>query len=182
VFAHRPELVAFAKNRWHMPDLPCFAVAMGTGSTLAVLEPAAWPTEACDHATADDLDLVVAHELVHVFHGQHRPDDPELDRADPVGWFVEGLAVYASGQLDPKRRAQVQKLVSTGGGPQKLDDAWTGNARYAVAGTLVELVDRKLGRAKLVELLAASTNTELLAALGMTEAQLLDAWRASVVP
>ena len=70
-------MVAFAAERWKLPELPCWAVAMGTGTTLLLLDPPAWKTEACDHANDGpaEVDKVIAHELVHVYHGQQRPDD-----------------------------------------------------------------------------------------------------------
>lgn len=168
-FAHRAELAAFAKATWGVPELPCWAVAMASGSTLVTLDPAVWPTEACDHADADDLPEVVAHELVHVFHGQHRPDDVELNNAADVEWFVEGLAVYAADQLDDERRAQIETAEK----PARLAEAWSGPARYGIAGTLVELIDRRLGRAGLIALLPVSTTAEILAALGLTEEEFL---------
>jgi hypothetical protein len=170
-----------AAARWKVPELPCWAVAMGTGSTLLLLEPAAWKTEACDHATDTeaDIDRVIAHELAHVFQGQQRPADRELANADDVGWFVEGLATYASGQLTPDRIQQVRELVAAGKAPTKLADAWTGKTRYGVSGSLVKLVDERFGRAKLLAALTASTQSELLAALGTTEDQLLAQWRAA---
>lgn len=167
--------------------LPCFAVGMGTGSLLLLLDPsdpARWRTEACAHEHDDeaDVDRVIVHELVHVFHGQQRPDDRELERAEEVGWFVEGLATYASGQLDAEREQQLRAVLAAGQAPRRLADAWAGNARYAVCGSLVRFVDQRLGRAGLKRLLAASTNAELLAALGLTEAELLAAWQASLAP
>ncbi len=180
----RATMIAAASRSWHVTELPCWAVAMGTASKLLLLEPTAWKVEACDHArdTDADIDRVIAHELVHVFHGQHHPRDPEFDRRDAegIGWFAEGLAVYASGQLDAKRLQQVAELVAHDGGPTRLVDAWSGPARYGVAGTLVRLVDQRMGRARLRELLAATTNDELLAGIGASEAELLADWRRSV--
>jgi len=177
VFDHRDAMAAFARDTSGIPELPCWAVAMGTGTTLVVLAPQVWPTEACDHADATELDAIVAHELVHVWHGQHRPDDPEMnDVAEDAGWFVEGLAVYASGQLDDARRAQAHDAAR----PAALAEVWSGPARYALAGTLVELVDQRLGRDGTIALLPASTGAEILAALGLTEAELLEAWAAAL--
>jgi hypothetical protein len=175
-------MVAFAAKRWKLPDLPCWAVAMGTGTTLLLLDPPAWKTEACDHANDGpaEVDKVIAHELVHVFHGQHRPDDMEFEQADAIDWFVEGLAIYAAGQLDDERLAQVSELVRSGNEPKRLADAWSGKARYAVSGTLVRLIDRRIGRTSLRGLLPLSKPVDLLAAIGMTESELLEAWQTSV--
>jgi hypothetical protein len=171
-------MVEVATAKWRATELPCFAVAMGTGSTLLLLDPAAWKTEACDHGSDGpaEVDRVIVHELVHVLHGQQRPADRELANADAVGWFVEGLATYAADQLGPARMQALRasKLAD------KLDDVWTGKTRYAAAGTLVRFVDRRIGRAKLRALLPLSTNAEILAAIGMTEAELLAAWQGAL--
>jgi hypothetical protein len=181
VFPHRTGMLQFVQQKWQVSELPCWAVAMGSGSVLLVLSPAAWPAEACEHDPADRAatERIVAHELVHVFHGQHRVD-AEFDHADDIAWFVEGLAVLASGQLDAAREQQAREVVAAGKGPTGLAAAWTGPARYAIAGTMARLVDERLGRARLVQLLDVSTTRELLAALGMTEAEFLAAWRSSL--
>lgn len=179
VLPDRAALTGFAAQKWGVPELPCWAVAMGTGSALVALAPAAWATEACDHADDGDAEVaqIVAHELVHVFHGQARPTDPELDRVP--AWFAEGLATLVSGQLDAARLAQARQVADTAK-DLVLDDAWSGAARYAVAGTLVRTLEHQIGRPRLVALLAASTTPELLAAAGLTEAQLVAAWRLDV--
>lgn len=181
VFAHRTALQEFAAQKWHMHEVPCWAVAMGTGSTLAVLAPSVWGAEACEHDPADAtaLDLLIAHELVHVFHGQHR-SDPEFDRADDAAWFVEGLAVLASGQLDDERIGQARRAIAAGTAPAALATAWSGPGRYAIAGTLARVVDRRLGRARLLTLLEASTTAEILTALDCSESRLLADWRAEL--
>jgi hypothetical protein len=179
VFAHRSEMAAFANAKWQMPELPCWAVAMGSGSTLAVLAPSVWAGEACEHDAADRqaMRLLLAHELVHVFHGQHRTDS-EFMQADEVGWLVEGLAVAASGQLDVARLGQAAKAVAEGKGPTKLADAWSGAARYGVAGSMARFVEERLGRQRMLELLGDSTNAAVLGRLGMTsEEEFLTAWR-----
>lgn len=178
IVADHRALAQAARERWKVPDLPCWAVAMGTGTTLLLLDPAAWAREACDHARDSDaeVDRVIAHELAHVLHGQQRPADPELEHADDVAWFVEGLATYASGQLTAERFAQVRELIAAGTIP-KLAEAWSGKARYAVAGSLVRTIDLRFGRAKLRALLDASTTAELLGRLQLTEPELLAAWQ-----
>ncbi|MDX2198937.1 MAG: hypothetical protein SF069_08195 [Phycisphaerae bacterium] len=181
VFANRAEMSAFAAAKWKVAELPCWAVAMGTGSTFALLAPQSWAKEACGHDAADTVatERLITHELVHVYHGQHRAD-AEFNEADEVGWFVEGLAVLASGQLDDQRIRQAADAIRGDAGPKKLVDGWSGNARYGLAGTMVRLVDQRLGRAKLKTLLAASDNATILAALGMTEQEFLAAWRQSL--
>lgn len=169
----------FVKERWGMPQTECWMVAAGTGGVLVTIDPAAWKTDACEHDPADErhVQQLLTHELVHVFHGQHNPR-PEFDGMDDVGWFVEGLAVYASGQLDDARRREAREAIEKCRSPARLEEAWSGRYRYAVCGSLVAFVDERLGRDKLVGLLSATREEEILAALGMSEAELLDAWRA----
>lgn len=184
VFPDRRALDAHWRETWQVPDLQseCWMVASGTGSELALLAPAAWKTEACEHDAADagHLRRLLAHELTHVFHGQHNPR-PDFDGLDAIAWFAEGLAVHVSGQLDAGELASPREAVERGLAPAELATAWSGKYRYGVCGSLVRFVDSRLGRAKLLGLLAATSEGELLAAIGLDEGELLEAWRRSVV-
>jgi hypothetical protein len=179
-FPDRPSLDAFVAQRWKMPRTECWMVAMGSGSVLVLLDPGVWKAQACEHDGADARHIrqIITHELVHVFHGQHCPQ-PEFDGMDDMGWFVEGLAIFASGQLDAERLAQARAAAASGL-PHHLSEAWSGNARYALAGSLVAYVDRMYGRATINRLMAATTNDQLLGTLGTTEERLLTDWRAWV--
>ena len=55
------------------------------------------------------VQALIAHELVHVYHGQRSPR-PDFHGMDDVGWFVEGLAVLASGQLELHHRGRAQAV------------------------------------------------------------------------
>jgi hypothetical protein len=182
IFREKSEMNEFVRKQWQMPELPCSAVAMGAGSALAVLSPAVWKTQACEHDPADHkaTEKLLARELVHVFHGQNRPDDSEFMRAGDARWFVEGLAVYVSGQLDPARLKQAADLVRAGKAPTKLAEAWSGEARDAVAGSIVKFLAKRIGRTKLTPLLPMSTTAEIMAAVGMQEDEFLKAWRNSL--
>lgn len=184
IFASRAELDAHWRVAWKMPELrsECWMVASGTASELAILSPDAWAKEACEHDAANAAHLrgLLAHELTHVYHGQHNPR-PELDGLDAIAWFAEGLAVYASGQLEEGHQATAREAIERGAAPAALADAWTGRYRYGVSGSLVRFVDRRLGRAELFALLAATTDAEILARLQLSEAELLAAWRAETI-
>src|SRR6185369_4777733 len=108
-FRDRASLDSFVAQRWKMPPTQCWMVAMGSGPILVLLDPAAWGTQACEHDGSDPRHVrqIITHELVHVFHGQHCPQQ-EFDGMDDMGWFVEGLAILASGQLDTERFAQAR--------------------------------------------------------------------------
>jgi len=178
VLPDRAAFSRFVKERWDMPETQCWMVAAGTASVMVMIDPVAWKTEACEHDPSDErhVQQLLTHELVHVFHGQHSPR-PEFDGMDDLGWFVEGLAVYASGQLDESRRREAREAIAKGKAPERLEDAWSGRYRYAVCGSLAAFVDERLGREKLLGLLGATQEGEFLSALGMSEAELLEGWR-----
>lgn len=180
VFPNRAALTEFAKQRWGMEDTQCWMVAMGVSSVLVVLSPDAWKEEACEHeSTPEHVREIVTHELVHVFHGQHNPSH-EFDGMDDAGWFVEGLAIHVAGQLTDDRMARLRKAIDAGRGPKRLADAWSGPDKYGVCGSLVRFVEQRWGRGKIKQLLPATTNAEILAALGMTEEELLGVWIQSL--
>ena len=185
VFADRATLTDYWRQQWKEPDLKpeCWMVASGTAQGLSLLSPRVWPSQACEHDARDTLALqkLVTHELVHVFHGQANPS-PEFDGLDGIDWFVEGLANFASGQLDEQRLQGVRKaLADLKSQPTQLKQVWSGKDRYGQAGSLVAYIDRRFGRAMLVRMLAATTPQQLLDMLGLTEAQLIADWRASVL-
>jgi len=180
-----PDRAAFDASfppEWGLSKTECWMVATGTADGVHLLSPRVWKTEACEHDPADDVHLrgVLAHELVHVYHGQHNPSPDFLDVAG-IDWFVEGLATLASGQLADARLLNARGALESGQGPATLATAWTGRYRYGVSGSLVAFVEHELGRARLPELLAASSGGELLDLIGMSEEELLERWRAWVL-
>ena len=115
---------------------------------------------------------------MHVFHGQLNAN-PELNDSTGVDWFLEGLAFYASGQLDSSGIKEVKKAIQDKMNPKSLDGLSTFdqvNLRYGISGSLVLYIDKKWGRAKLKELLPFNTKTALLATLNITEPELLSGW------
>ena len=42
---------------------------------------------------------------------------------DDVGWFVEGLATYASGQLEGAKFATAREAIEKGNAPKELEKA-----------------------------------------------------------
>jgi hypothetical protein len=183
VYPDRASLTAHWAASWGVPDLKaeCWMVASGVAGELALLSPRVWPTEACEHDPADTASTrrVLWHELVHVYHGQHNPH-PTFDGMDDLGWFVEGLAVVASGQLGVEHREDARQAIAAGAAPSTLAKAWSGRWRYGVSGSLVEYVDRTWGRGTVTAMLADTTQAGLLARLSVTEEQFLERWRAAV--
>lgn len=181
VFASRTELDAYWQAAWKAPDFrsECWMVASGTGSGLVLLDPETWGKEACEHDRGDaHRREILRHELVHVFHGQRSPD-PEFERQEAIGWFVEGLAVLVSGQLDAGRRDRARAALKAGRGPHQLEDGWKGADRYGISGLLVEAVEARVGRQGMLELLRHTDEAALLAAIRLSEPALLDSLAAA---
>lgn len=167
---------------WGIAKTDCWMVATGVAEGVRLLSPRVWEQEACEHDPADEPHLrgVLAHELVHVYHGQHNPS-PDFVDVIGIDWFVEGLATLASGQLEDEKLLDARAALESGAGPSTLAAAWTGRYRYGVSGSLVAFVEHELGRARFPELLAATSGEELLALIGTSEEELLERWRAWVL-
>jgi len=157
-------------------------VASGIANSLSILSPRVWMEEACEHDPADSAHLgeLITHEMVHVYHGQLSPR-PDFAGMDDIGWFVEGLATYVSGQLEGSHRYRDRQAIDSGAAPDNLEDAWSGNYRYGVCGSLVKFIDVTYGRDMIKSLLPAVTEEEILTKLKSTESELLGRWREYVV-
>lgn len=164
---------------WGMGKTECWMVGVGVADFMVLLSPAAWKKEACEHNPDDatEVQRLVTHELVHVFHGQHNPTR-DFTGAEEIGWFNEGLAVLASGQLDAERLSRTVDAVRSGDEPKTLGEMWTGKNKYGRAGSMVRYLDEKYGRKTLIALLPVVKQADLLARLGVTEDQLLRNWKA----
>jgi hypothetical protein len=182
VFPHRADFDAAFPPEWGLTQTECWMVASGVADRLMLLSPRAWTIEACEHDPADtaELERLLAHELAHVYHGQHNPS-PDFVDTSGIDWFAEGLAVVVSGQLDSGQLASARAALASGAGPQSLARAWSGKYRYGVSGSLVAFVERELGRARVLEMLTATSGEELLALVGWSEDELLTRWRADVL-
>lgn len=180
VFPDRKSLTEFWRRDWNVPDLEteCWMVASGTASKLTLLSPRVWRTEACEHNPEDEKDtqLVMTHEMVHVFHGQISPN-PNFEGMDDIGWFAEGVATYASGQLEAGKLASPREAIEKGKAPAELEKAWSGKYRYGVSGSLVKFIDAKFGRKTLLRLLKSTNEKELLEVLKISENELLSGWK-----
>ena len=181
IFPDRASFEASFPREWGLSTTECWMVATGTADGVRLLSPRVWKQEACEHDPADELHVarVLAHEIVHVYHGQHNPS-PDFVDTTGIDWFVEGLATLASGQLEDERQLSARDALERDLGPKTLADAWTGRYRYGVSGSLVAFVEHELGHARIPELLGATSGDELLASIGMSEEELLESWRAWV--
>jgi hypothetical protein len=183
VFPSRSALDKQWQTDWGAPEFKseCWMVASGVGHRFDLLSPLVWEQEACEHnaRNQEETQKLFTHELVHVFHGQQNPV-PDFTGLDDLAWLIEGVAVYASGQLDETRMASLRKLVSENKHPKKLNAFWSGKDKYGLAGSLVQFIDRKVGRAKLLSFLKETKQETILAQLGLTEDQLIEAWQKSL--
>lgn len=168
---------------WGMPDFKseCWMVASGTGSRLDLLSPRVWKDEACEHDPTNEIEIerLIAHELMHVFHGQINPDH-NFEGMDDVAWLIEGVAVYASGQLDSARMKPVVQSIMDAAYPKTLNQFWTGRNKYGNAGSLVRFIDQKYGRSILIQLLKATSTDSILNVLKIHEDELIAAWANSL--
>ncbi len=164
---------------WNMPGFKseCWMVGSGVADQFDLLSVKAWNSEACEHDPTDVLEIqkLITHESVHVYHGQINLNH-FFENMQDMSWFIEGVAIYAAGQLDEERLSDVKKIVSEDRYPRKLAGAWEGNYRYGICGSLVSYIDSKYGREKLTQLLEARSNEEILTSLNTTEADLFTGW------
>ncbi len=184
LFSHRDSLDKQWQQDWGMPDFKsqCWMVASGVAHRLDILSPRIWDEQACEHPTKDTAATrkIIVHELVHVFHGQNNPS-PTFDNIENIDWFVEGLATYVSGQLDEERMNDLITFLEESGGPTTLSEFWKGSNRYGLAGSMVAYIDVRFGRAMLSDLLKLTKGSELLAALDISESELIENWKAGLL-
>jgi hypothetical protein len=120
---------------------------------------------------------VLAHEVVHVLHGQ-LGQHANINSLLTAQWFTEGLAVYVSGMLDVDYAGVLQARLDAGFAPRTLVEVWNDGANYPLSGSIVKYIDRRYGRTALRNLLSARSTTAILTTLGVGEAELLAAWRS----
>lgn len=178
LFPHRDEFSAALREAWGIPETQCWMVGAADDHSLYLLSPDVWAGEACEHDPADDghRRMLIAHEAVHVYHGQINPS-ADLGLLEDIGWFIEGLATWASGQLETDHAGRAAEALDRDVAPSRLVDAWSGPYRYGVAGSMVAFIDRRWGRPTLLALLTSESTTGILAALDTTEADFLRQWQ-----
>lgn len=181
IHPNRSEFDWDLREHYQIPKPQGWMVALGAVDRMVMLSPRVWETEAVEHDPGDDRHVreLVAHELVHVYHCQQCPR-PDFDGMDDLGWFIEGLAVVVSGQLEHSHRGRALIALKEGRAPKRLAEAWSGRDRYGVSGSIVNFVDRRYGRATTRKLLTVTTNDQALALLGTDESALLAAWKADL--
>jgi hypothetical protein len=182
IYVHpsRASLDSTWQKDWEMPDFKseCWMVASGVAEKIDIISPIKWDSIACEHSWQDPLKTqrLINHELVHVYHGQKNRSHDFSD-INGLDWFVEGLAVYASGQCDDERINAVKRMLAENAAPQKLNEFWSGKLKYGLSGTIVMYIDRFYGRETLTGLLEFNDVNDLLRKLDTSEESLIAAWK-----
>ena len=180
LFSDRDSLDKQWQKDWNMPDFKsqCWMIASGIAYRLDILSPLKWESQACEHDATDTSATrkIIFHEMIHVFHGQLNPS-PTFENIDNIDWFIEGLAVYASGQLDEERYNNARNFLLTDEAPDMLSDIWKGKNKYGLAGSLVKYIDDNYGRTALVTLLSFTSADEILDYLEISEELLVRNWK-----
>ncbi|WP_395645196.1 hypothetical protein [Terricaulis sp.] len=162
---------------WGIAPSQCWMVGVGVADSLYLLDPSVWARDACDHSgDAAEVQAIITHELTHAYHGQHN-ETRDFTGMDDAAWFVEGVAVVVSGQLDAGHAGDARAAIATNVAPASLADAWSGRYRYGVSGSMVRFIDQTWGRHMVLALLAATSNEQILARLNLSEAEFLRRWR-----
>lgn len=184
IFPNRGELNKQWQKDWNIPGFQseCWMVASGVADRLDILSPLAWKNEACDHNADDSIEVqkIITHELVHIYHGQHNPK-PSFDGMDDLSWLIEGLATLASGQLTEQRLNNVKTELKEGKTPKLLSEMWTGKEKYGRAGSFIQFIDETFGRKKLLELLSLTNLDSILKLLAANETSLIAMWKEKML-
>jgi len=180
IYPDRTSLTDRWRVAWQFPSFQaeCWMIAAAWATELDLLSPQAWSRDACGHDAGNVAHVrnVLAHEVVHVLHGQ-LGQHTNINSLLTAQWFTEGLAVYISGMLDVDYAGAVQARLDAGFAPRTLAEVWNDRANYPLSGSIVKYIDRHYGRTALRNLLPARTTTAILTSLGVGEADLLTAWR-----
>ena len=181
IFADRAGFATALRDAWGIPETACWMVGAADDTHLYLLSPGAWADEACEHnpADAEHRRLLVTHEAVHVYHGQVNPS-ADVGLLEEIGWFVEGLATWASGQLEAAHAGRAAEAIAAGKAPKELSEAWSGPYRYGVAGSMVGWIDDHWDRETVRQALEFTSWEEFEARLGMTELEFLAGWESWV--
>ena len=183
VYPAREPMIERWREAWSQPNFQsaCWmVVAAGWATELDVLSPRVWSTEACGHDGSNDthVRLIVAHELVHVLHGQHNGAYGQLQSNAP--WLPEGLAVFASGQWEAEY-AVAARRAARDFSPTSMQELWQSAAGYGLAGSVIAFIAQRPSSGGVSPLLEARTWQDALRIAGLDEATLLAEWRAWLV-
>lgn len=176
----RESLDSTWQKDWGFPGFnsQCWMVASGVADRLDVISPKRWDSLSCEHVYTESTKTqnLITHELVHVYHGQLNKS-PDFSEVNGLDWFIEGLAVYASGQCDAERIKEVKLALDKNEIPEELNRFWSGPLKYGLSGTVVMYLDQEYGRDRLNSLLQFSDIQDLTRMLAISEAELIEGWK-----
>lgn len=179
----RASLDAQWSHDWGMPGFKseCWMVGSGVADKFDFLSPKVWKKEACEHDPNDiaEIKKFIAHELVHVYHGQIN-ENHYFDGMDDFAWFIEGIAVHVSGQLDEDRINGLKEAVRNNQLPKYLKFAWDGKYRYGICGSMAAYIEKKYGGKTLIDLLKVQSTSEALDLLRSNELKFITEWKSFV--
>ncbi len=165
--------------RWRVlqqrPNLEtrCWEIAGGWATEFDILSPAVWNSQTCGHDGTDATHVsnVVAHELVHVLHGQRNPSFFSIAATTP--WILEGMAAYASGQWASEYAAAARSTLGGGFAPTTFAELWASPANYPLAGSVFAYIHHRFGIDAVRRLLTSSSEEAMLGSLSIDAATLL---------
>ena len=182
IFPDRASLTARWRVAFRQPGLEtrCWEIAGGWATEFGILSPSVWnSTRAGMTANANHVANVVAHELVHVLHGQRNSSFFSLAATTP--WILEGLAAFASGQWAAEYAGSARAAVSGGFAPTTFAALWASPGNYALAGSVFAHIHHRFGVDAVRRLLTVGSEEELLASLSTDATTLLRDWRPWVM-
>jgi hypothetical protein len=183
-FPTRIELDKQWSKDWGGPNFKsqCWMVASGVARRLDLLSPLCWKKDACEHNAADSVEVqkIITHELVHVFHAQHNPN-PTFDGMDDLSWLIEGLATFVSGQLNEERINKVSVQLKEGKNSSLSFTIMDRADKYGRAGCFVQFLEKKYGRKKLIKLLSLTDLSSILKVLKTDETSLITSWKNNML-
>jgi len=115
-------------------------VGWADGQNVFLLNPKNYEKESCYKYSNKEYEALLKHELCHLFF-----NGLSKRKYEPI-WLNEGIAIYLSGQNEfekrPKKFKEFLKFYSK-----------MGNGVYLEAGFAVEILNKKFGKNKLVNLI-----------------------------
>lgn len=182
IYPDRTTLTDHWRVAWQFPSFQaeCWMIAAAWSTELDLLSPRVWSRDACGHDARNLTHIrnVLAHEVVHVLHGQ-LGQHANISSVLNAQWFTEGLATYISGMLDVDYAGAVEARLAAGFAPRTLAEVWNDRANYPLSASIVRYIDHRYGRSALRDLLSARSSSTILTRLGVGETELLTAWRAN---
>ncbi len=152
-------------------------IAQSQRMDMVLLSPAAYSSESAYVYVPDDFERMICHELVHVVQELLSPN---IEKS-PL-WWDEGLAVYLSNQWAYKSqfrfREPVLEAVQDRRIPPLVEVLSQPAFAYTFGWTLVQFIEKNLGRNTIVQLVKSVSDGNVLGALDPCEQEFEKDWKA----